>query len=175
MTQSIATLNGGQPTDFTPSLTDLDALVQSFSFAEMPVINPPDTTAPVATPTLVPTEVNSDPTLGGLANKTWTLVSYGDPANPTPVVEGGQPVTLVFSNSGVTGNGGCNGFGGSFQYDVNTISFSQLVSTLIACDQPITDQENAFFDALSKATTYTINGSQLQISYDGGVLTFNGA
>ena len=175
MTQSIATLNGGQPTDFTPSLTDLDALVQSFSFAGMPVVNPPDTSAPVATPTLVPTVVNTDPTLGGLANSTWTLVSYGDPANPTPVVEGGQPVTLVFTEGGVSGNGGCNGFGGSFQYDANTISFSQLISTLIACDQPISDQENAFFDALSKATSYSLNGNQLQISYDGGVLTFNGA
>ncbi len=175
MTQSIATLNGGQPTDFTPSLTDLDALVQSFSFSGAPVVNPPDTTAPVATPTLIPTIVNSDPTLGGLANKTWTLVSYGDPANPTSVVEGGQPVTLVFSAGGVSGNGGCNGFGGSFQYDANTISFSQIISTLIACDQPINDQEQAFFDALSKATSYAINGDQLQISYDGGVLTFNGA
>ena len=39
----------------------------------------------------------------------------------------------------------------------------------------INDQENAFLDALSKATTYQINGNQLQITYDGGVLTFNGA
>ncbi|MEO8393817.1 MAG: META domain-containing protein [Chloroflexota bacterium] len=174
MTKSIATLNGGQPTDFTPSLTDLDALVQSFSFAGTSTVIPPPITL---TPTLVPTQVNSDPTLGGLANKTWTLVSYGDSAAPTPVVEGGQPVTLLFSDTGVSGSGGCNGYDGSFQYDSTggTISFSQLVHTLIACDQPILDQENTYFDALSKATSYVINGTQLQINYDGGVLTFNGA
>jgi heat shock protein HslJ len=180
MTQSIATLNGAQPTDFTPSLTDLDAMVQSFSFAGTPVVNPPPvavTLPPPVVPTLVPTQVNTDPTLGGLANKTWTLVSYGDPANPTPVVEGGQPVTLVFSATGVSGNGSCNSYGGSFQYDssAGTISFSQIISTLIACDQPINDQERVYFDALSKATNYVITGNQLQITYDGGVLTFNGA
>ncbi len=174
MTQSIATLNGGQPSDFTPSLTDLDALVQSFSFAGTSEVIPPPITL---TPTIAPTQVNSDPTLGGLADKNWTLVSYGDPAAPTPVVEGGQPVTLLFSATGVSGSGGCNGYGGSFQYDATsgTVSFSQLVHTLIACDQPILDQENAYFDALSKATSYVINGTQLQINYDGGVMTFNAA
>ena len=176
--QSIATLNGGQPTDFTPSLADLDALVQSFSFAGGTVNPPAGGTTPTVVPpvvTVVPTVENSDPTLGGLANKTWTLVSYGDPANPTAVVPGTQPVTMQFTAAGVAGNGGCNGFGGSFQYSGNTLTFSQIIHTLIACDQPILDQENALFDALSTATTYQINGDQLQITYDGGVLTFTGA
>ena len=172
MTQSIATLNGGQPTDFTPSLTDLDALVHSFTFTGTSVTNPPVATQP---PTIVPTVVNSDPTLGGLAGKTWTLVSYGDPANPTAVLDTGKPITVEFSGTGVSGNGGCNGFGGSFQYDINTLTFSQLVHTMIACDQPINDQETTFFDALSKATIYQVNGDQLTITYDGGVLTFTSA
>ena len=174
MTQSIATLNGGQPTDFTPSLAALDALVQSFSFTGAPVTtNPPPATT--LEPTFVPTTANTDPTLGGLANKTWTLVSYGDPANPTTVLNTGKPITLVFSGTGVSGSGSCNGYGGSFQYDANTLSFSQLIHTMIACDQPINDQENAYFDALSKTSTYQISGTQLIINYDGGVLTFTSA
>ncbi len=45
----------------------------------------------------------------------------------------------------------------------------------MACDQPIQDQENAFLAALTTATGYQISGSQLQISYDGGVLNFTAA
>ena len=178
MTQSIVTLNAAKPTDFTPALTDLDALVQSFTFAGTVSNPPPATVQPPTSPTATPLatiEVNTDPTLGGLANKTWTLVSYGDPAKPTAVLTTGKPVTLIFTDKGVSGSAGCNSFGGSFQYQTNTISFSQLIHTLIACDQPINDQENAFLDALMKAQTYQINGNQLQITYDGGVLTFNGS
>lgn len=173
LTESIATLNAGAPEDFTPSMASLDSIIQSFAFTGGAVPQPP--TTPVATlPAVTLDPTVGDATMGGLAGVTWTLVSLGDPASPQPVV--GTPPTLVFSASGVSGNAGCNSYSGNFTFDVNTLTIGQTVRTLMACtDQAQMDQENAFLDALATASTFQISGSQLQITYDGGVLTFAGA
>lgn len=104
----------------------------------------------------------------------WRLQSYGDPAALTDVVAD-STVTLEFDREGqVTGNGGCNGYGGSYRLEDDTIQFSQVVSTLIACvDEAITAQEQAYFEALQSATTYEITDDQLIITYgDGQQLVF---
>ncbi len=166
--QSVATLNGAAPTDFTPSLTTLDSIIQSFA------LSPTGTAMLPATPVPTATLVNTDPTLGGLANATWVLTSYGSPDNPQPAL--GNPVVLLsFSPEGIGGNAGCNSYSGAFQYSVGSLTISGVRSTLMACEQPVQDQENAYFTALLTATGYQVNGSQLQISYDGGVLNFTAA
>ncbi len=183
MTQSITTLNNGKPTDFTPSLADFDSLIQSITIgasgATTSPIQPvqPATQQPGAPqPTPAVTEVTSDATMGGLAGKTWTLVSYGDPANPTAVLTNGKPLTLEFTQSGINGNGGCNGFGGSFQFSGNSLTISNMIHTMMACTDPnLNDQENTYLTALSNAQSFTVSGDQLQITYDKGVLTFKGA
>ncbi len=167
LAESIANLNNATPENFTPSLTTLDGVIASFAFSGVtapPVVVP--TTAPVNEPTPMPT--SGDTTMGGLAGVTWTLTDLnGQPALPD------RPVTLVFSQTGVTGDAGCNSFGGDFQFENNSIRFGQLVHTLMACEEAVNTQEAAFLDALSKATTFQLSGSQLQISYDGGILTFS--
>ena len=130
LSQSIATLNNATPQDFTPSLTVLDTFVQSFAFTGAGAPTTPATVPPQPTPTL------SDTAMGGLAGVTWTLISYGDSGNPQLALAG-TPVTLTFSSGGVSGNAGCNSYGGSFQYDGNTITINQVIRTLMACDQPI--------------------------------------
>lgn len=181
LNESIATLNAAQPTDFAPSLTSLDAIVQSFTVvgADTPA-DPAATTAPLdavtATPAVVITStpgtiVNADPTLGGLGNRIWVLQSYGDPAAPTAALANTQ-VTLIFADTGATGSTGCNEFFAPFQYNGFDLTFGELTQTLIACEQPVADQERAYTDALSKAQSYMFNGNQLTITYEGGVLTF---
>jgi heat shock protein HslJ len=171
VTQSAATLNSATPDQFTPSLATLDAVIQSFTIGGS--VPPADATAPA--PTIQATPTVEDTVMGGLAGTTWTLVSYGDPANPTPALDT-PPVTLTFSGSGVSGNAGCNSFSGGFTFEGNTLMVGQLVSTLMAClDQPVMDQEAAVLAALSTASRFAINGNQLVIRYDGGVLNFTGA
>jgi heat shock protein HslJ len=176
LSDSIGQLNNATADNFTPSLATLDSVIQSFSFggAAVPPNAPVTAVPPVATlpPANAPTEAptSSDPTLGGLGGVTWTLTAINDqPALPD------RPVTLVFSQTGVSGSAGCNSFNGSFQYDGTNISFSQLVHTLMACEDAVNTQETAFLNALTTATWFELNGTQLQINYDGGVLTFTAA
>jgi len=167
MTQSVATLNIGLDTDFSPSLSVFDALVMSFSFgnslAQVPVEPTPDATA--------------DVTFGGLAGATWTLISYGAVDAPMlPIVD--IPVTVIFSDQGMSGTAGCNGFSGSFTYDnfeaAGTLTVGPLVSTLMACEEPLMAQEIAIMTALQAATNYEIVDGQLRITYPEGVLIFAG-
>lgn len=97
-----------------------------------------------------------------------TLVA-GETAS-TPVV----PASIEFLADGtVTGHGGCNGFGGS--YDAGT-GFGQMVSTLMACEEPIMDQEQFILQVLSPEATVSIEGQVLTIAdLSGNALVFRTA
>jgi hypothetical protein len=47
-----------------------------------------------------------------------------------------------------------------------------LASTMMACDEPLMDQESLYLAALESATEYTIEGFSLSITYPGGTLLF---
>ena len=98
---------------------------------------------------------------------TWKLVSYGDPANPTPAAPD-IDASIEFKDGQVTGNVGCNGFGGKYEVDGNKIAFSEVVSTLMFCEGPAGDQELATLAVLRESATYILNGDTLTITSDDG-------
>ena len=157
--KSISTLNNAQATDFTPSLATVDAVIQSLTFVSA-------VAAPPASPVTV------DPTFGGLTAANWVLVSYGTAEAPIPALPE-APINLVFTAEGINGKSGCNQYFGQFRFEINQLSFNQIGSTLMACDQPVLDQEAAYLDALRTATGYTLANGVLTITYRDGVLTFN--
>jgi heat shock protein HslJ len=67
---------------------------------------------------------------------------------------------LQASDSTVKGHGGCNGFGGNYEWKApNRIKFDKIVSTMMACEQLQT--ENSFFETLRNADNYYIIGDTL--------------
>ena len=104
-----------------------------------------------------------------LANTRWQLIS-----NQGALIIAGTTITLEFDDAGrVAGSGGCNRYGGSYTADADTIAFSQVFSTRRAClDQAQSEQENNYFAMLNTASSYTLTGNQLIISYEGGELLF---
>ncbi|MCB0086132.1 MAG: META domain-containing protein, partial [Caldilineaceae bacterium] len=113
----------------------------------------------------------SDP----LASTSWQLTGLGTTDTQTPLVAD-STVTLEFGTNGqVGGNAGCNSFGGSYTVDGETIMFSELISTLMACaDNNVMEQEQQYLAALNSADRFAVNGDQLTIWYDNdsSVLTF---
>ena len=94
----------------------------------------------------------------------WKLVSYGSPANPTPAAPD-VDTSIVFGADGkVNGNVGCNGFGGDYTVDGNTITFDQIVSTLMFCEGPIGDQETTTLSVFTGSTTFMLDGDTLTIT-----------
>lgn len=178
LTESITSLNSAAPADISPEPAVFDALIQTITFGGMVAEPTPagEVVTPEPLPTLggpAPTEDMSgqNPSLGGLAG-TWRLVQYGDPNAPTAVIEGSE-ITLTFETSGISGNAGCNGYGGSFVFEANTLAISGVVSTLMACaDDTVTQQESAYLAALGSVTGFQVGDATLQLFYPEGVLVF---
>jgi heat shock protein HslJ len=102
-----------------------------------------------------------------LVDTVWVLQTLGAPDNPTPV-ESGTIVTAIFSAEGtLSGSAGCNNYSAGYTAKDSLIEIQQPVSTSMACTQGM-EQEATYLAALSAAESYTISGSRLEISYNGG-------
>lgn len=166
ITTSVETLNTATADDFSPSLTALDALIGSITIdtAGLPIV---DATAPEAVPTPDP---NIDPTLGGLAGD-WTLTAYG-PIGALVIPLAEAPVTLNFRPEGVSGSDGCNSYSGSFQYENDILTFGMLVSTMMACADPIMAQAAVYGALLGTVTNFVVEGDMLRLISPVGELAF---
>lgn len=107
------------------------------------------------------THANTEVT--ALEGSSWTLSSIpGVDLEETP-----KPVTLYFQEEQrVGGHAGCNGFGGSYVQDGDKLSFSQMISTKMAC-MPGMATENAYMGALQKTTGFRVQDNQLLLLEEG--------
>ena len=99
-----------------------------------------------------------------LTGTTWHLTSYGSASNPTPAVPDVE-TSLTFDDAGkVSGNVGCNSFGGEYEIRGEKITFNTLTSTLMACEEPRMQQETAVFNLLTGTLDFKVSGNALTIS-----------
>lgn len=100
----------------------------------------------------------------------WTLSSYGPAGAMIPAVPDTE-AGLTFNEDGtVTGNSGCNGLGGTYAVEGDQITFSEIVSTLMACEDPRMTQEAAVHQVLTDTATYKIEGNTLTLTNNDMVL-----
>ncbi len=105
-----------------------------------------------------------------LADSFWVLRSMPGYADLGPV-----EVTLIFDAEGaIGGNGGCNSYGGSYELNgENGIAFSQIFSTEMYCESNNASQiEQAYFEALSQAQSYSQDFESLRIQTTLGDMVF---
>jgi heat shock protein HslJ len=82
----------------------------------------------------------------------------------------GSSVTLTFDGAGtVAGSTGCNRFRGSYEASDGTLSIGQAAATMMACSEPLMQQERRFLDLLATIARYEIapDGTLLMTSDDG--------
>lgn len=104
-----------------------------------------------------------------LTGTQWTLVS-----NTGVAVLPETEVTMDFAEAGrLGGNAGCNSYGGD--YALQGISFTpgMMMSTLMACEDSINQQESAYLAALQSMKYLQMENDQLLlVSADGQFLQF---
>ncbi|HKY54558.1 MAG TPA: META domain-containing protein [Anaerolineales bacterium] len=104
---------------------------------------------------------------GGNSNSvvgTWRLVSYGAGENLTPAAQD-VDTTITFTEDGkIEGNVGCNGFGGDYTVEGNTLTFGPIVSTLMFCEGPVGDQETTTLNVLAESVTFVMEGDNMTIT-----------
>jgi putative lipoprotein len=100
----------------------------------------------------------------------WKLTSYGPASAPTPAVADTE-AGLTFQEDGtLTGNSGCNGFGGSYTVAGDQVTFKDIVSTLMACDDARMAQEEAVHKVLTDTAAFKIEGDTLTLTNNDLVL-----
>lgn len=97
-----------------------------------------------------------------LLNTYWKLVRLGD----TPIViedDQREPYFVLYSeDQRVGGYGGCNRLTGQYVLSEDTLTFSQVGATMMACTDGM-EHERAFFDALGQGARWRIQGETLEL------------
>jgi putative lipoprotein len=100
----------------------------------------------------------------------WKLTSYSRADVLTPAVTDTE-AGLTFKEDGtVTGDSGCNGLGGSYKVEGDQVTFDQITSTLMACDDARMAQEGAVHQVLTDTATFKIEGNTLTLTNNDVVL-----
>ena len=99
-----------------------------------------------------------------LTGKTWTLTSLVS-ADSVSSVPAGVVAMLAFAEDGsVDVNPGCNSGGGTYSVDGDSIAFSDIITTKMACLGPAMEVENAVLQVLSSdGLTFSIDANTLTI------------
>lgn len=99
-----------------------------------------------------------------LENTSWILVElYGQPALSDTTI------TLNLNGDTLTGNDGCNHYGGSYTSKGDSFSIGEdLMGTLMACDETIMTQAGDYTSALRKASKYNIKDNRLHLLDENG-------
>jgi heat shock protein HslJ len=99
-----------------------------------------------------------------LVGRIWSLTQLnGQPTAP------GTTITAEFGADGqVSGSGGCNGYGAVYTVQGQTIDIGPIASTMMACAQPVMQQETDYFGALEAAATFQVSPDQLTLADAGG-------
>jgi heat shock protein HslJ len=96
-----------------------------------------------------------------LTGPLWSL----DTINNQPLVPGSGISAQFTSDGKLSGSAGCNQYSGTYSVSGNTMKISSsLATTMMACQQNIMDQENAYLKALGEVKNYTVSGDQLTLS-----------
>lgn len=101
------------------------------------------------------------PTANPLVDFNWGVTSLNG------AVPAGN-ITSVFDNDGrISGNDGCNNYGGTYVASGSNISITLGISTGIMCEEQINEEAAAFREMLSHAQSYSIANNQLTLTGSG--------
>lgn len=94
-----------------------------------------------------------------IVNTKWVLTKWPGQAMPNTT----KQATLNFqANNSVTGKSFCNGFGGTVAINGNTIKFSELIGTMMFCED-VGQAETKFTEGLRAANAFKVTENKLQL------------
>jgi len=98
---------------------------------------------------------------------TWSATSI----RGAPVLARSHPTLAIGRDMRAGGSTGCNSWFAQVELNGDAVHFGQIGATLIACPEPVTQQEKAFTEALSLSGRWQLSGDTLTLfGADGTVL-----
>lgn len=98
-----------------------------------------------------------------LADYKWVVEQIGGEG-----INANSRVTLLFSNDGrIAGRASCNRMNGRYKAAGDSLTFSGLGTTRMACPDSLMEQEQRFLDTLESVQTYAISQHGALLLYRG--------
>jgi heat shock protein HslJ len=94
----------------------------------------------------------------------WKLVSHGSVSKQVPAAPDVDTSIEFGSDGQMNGNVGCNGFGGEFKADGDTITFGPVMSTMMFCEGAVGDQEMGTIAVFQESAKFVLDGDNLTIT-----------
>lgn len=135
-----------------------------------PTFAPPAVTQPPAPPatgigkTPVAPPEKPAPAADELIGPSWRLVSYLGAQGEMVAVAENLTATAVFVNGGMSGTTSCNRYSANYTIEqAGAIRIEPAVMTMMACEGPRMDLENAFMRRVPDVTGFTVSAGQLSL------------
>jgi heat shock protein HslJ len=159
-------------TDRRPILAVLTlglALIATACSAAAPSSPAGSASPPATTPSAAP----SAGTGGGMVDATgdWRLTSGTNAGAAIPIVPDSD-ITMTVAGTQVSGRSACNSYGGEVIVKDGVVQFGPLMSTEMACPDPIMASEAAYLAALAGVRAAALDGDTLTLSGPGVELVY---
>lgn len=86
-----------------------------------------------------------------------------DSINGSEISENMPTIIFTALDKGIKGNAGCNSFFGKYTSDLYALSFEEIASTEMYCEEPIMDIENNFLQGLYNTGSYSLEDGILTL------------
>ena len=107
-----------------------------------------------------------------LDGTSWLLTDYISPDGAVFTVPAAVTPLLAFEGGNLTGNAGCNTFSSTYTVTGDVIEIGPIMSTKMACEEPMSTVEAAYLAALESVDKVAIlDDGKLQLWDDGGKTT----
>jgi len=107
-----------------------------------------------------------------LDGTSWLLTDYISPDGAVFTVPAAVTPLLAFEGGNLTGNAGCNTFSSTYTVTGDVIEIGPIMSTKMACEEPMASVEGAYLAALEAVDKVAIlDDGKLQLWDDGGKTT----
>jgi len=106
-----------------------------------------------------------------------TADELGNRAFESTSVEGhelveGTTINLMFEADLIAVRAGCNGMSGGFTFDEDALVVQQMAMTMMACDQPLMDQDTWVQEFLTSLPKIALDGETLTLTGTDATITF---
>jgi heat shock protein HslJ len=108
-----------------------------------------------------------------LAGSSWEAISVNNGQEAVVSLIIGTEITAIFDEDGnLSGSGGCNQYSAQYEATDDAISIGAIAATERACLDPdgVMDQEQAYFAALERADTWSVESGRLEFRDESGAL-----
>lgn len=99
----------------------------------------------------------------------WKLVSFGPASSQIPALPDVE-TSIEFKDGQMSGNVGCNGFGGEYSIKGGQIEFGPVMSTMMFCEA-VAVQESSTLAVFQETATFVLDGDTLTIKSADGAMS----